>query len=191
MSLIETLQRIEHIQGMAIPHQVSPAPSAAPLQISSGRSFSSALNQVSATQASEAPRLSSPKASGSPAPAAIEQLIQDKARKYDLEPNLLRSLVRAESNFNPKAVSPAGAQGLGQLMPGTARSLGVQDPTDPEQNLEGTAKYLRQQLDRFGKVELALAAYNAGPGAVQKYGGIPPYSETQAYVKKIMSWVRG
>lgn len=119
--------------------------------------------------------------------ADYSQLIASKAQKYGIPANVLTELVRAESGFNPNAKSPAGAMGLGQLMPGTARSLGVTNPYDPEQNLEGTAKYLSQQLKKFGSVPLALAAYNSGPGNVQKYGGIPPFKETRNYVNKIMS----
>lgn len=99
--------------------------------------------------------------------------------------DLFLNLVQAESNFNPSAKSGAGARGLAQLMPGTAAQLGV-DPDDPIQNLKGGARYLREQYDRFGDWSLALAAYNAGPGAVQKHGGIPPYKETREYVAKIL-----
>jgi soluble lytic murein transglycosylase-like protein len=110
------------------------------------------------------------------------------ATKYGVDPALLAGLVKQESGFNPTARSSAGATGLTQLMPATARGLGVTDATDPVQALEGGAKYLRQQLDRFGGDErLALAAYNAGPGAVQKYGGVPPYSETQHYVQVVLA----
>ncbi|PZX14185.1 transglycosylase-like protein with SLT domain [Palleronia aestuarii] len=98
-------------------------------------------------------------------------------------------LVRAESGFNPRALSPKGAQGLGQLMPDTARALGVRDPWDPEQNLDGAARYLAAQLDQFGDVHLALAAYNAGPHRVTQYGGVPPFRETRAYVAKITAAV--
>lgn len=102
-----------------------------------------------------------------------------------VDPDLFLRLVGAESSFNPDSVSSKGATGLAQLMPGTAAELGV-DPTDPIQNLRGGARYLRQQLDEFGDPVLALAAYNAGPGNVRKYGGVPPFAETQNYVAKIM-----
>ena len=98
-------------------------------------------------------------------------------------------LIRAESGFNPRALSPKGAQGLGQLMPGTARDLGVRDAWDPAQNLDGAARYFTAQLERFGDVSLALAAYNAGPHRVVQYGGVPPYRETRAYVAKITAAV--
>lgn len=109
----------------------------------------------------------------------------DAATRYGIPPNLFLRQIGAESSWNPNAVSSAGAQGLGQLMPGTAAELGV-DPTDPAQNLDGAARYLRQQYDQFGDWGTALAAYNAGPGNVQKYGGIPPFEETQNYVGKIL-----
>ena len=118
----------------------------------------------------------------------IESLITKHAEKNNLDPSLVRAVVKAESNFNPNAVSPVGAQGLMQLMPSTAKGLGVQDVFDPEQNIAGGTAYLRNMLDQFGSVPLALAAYNAGPGAVQKYGGVPPYKETQNYVNKIMTY---
>jgi soluble lytic murein transglycosylase-like protein len=107
------------------------------------------------------------------------------ARKYGIPVDLFKKLVQQESNWNPRARSHAGAIGLAQLMPFTAKQLGV-NPHDPKQNLEGGARYLKQQHRKFGTWRLALAAYNAGPGAVQKYGGVPPYRETRNYVRKIL-----
>ncbi|WP_226951462.1 lytic transglycosylase domain-containing protein [Rhizobium terrae] len=101
--------------------------------------------------------------------------------------SLFTTMIHRESDFDPKAVSPAGASGLGQLMPGTARELGVENVFSPRENLDGAARYLASMLEKFGSPELALAAYNAGPGAVEKYGGIPPYEETQQYVADILN----
>ena len=112
-------------------------------------------------------------------------LAQQIAVEEGVDPDLFMRLVEAESSFDPNATSSAGAIGLTQLMPGTASDLGV-DPTDPEQNLRGGARYLKQQLDSFGDPRLALAAYNAGPRNVRKYGGVPPFKETQAYIDRIL-----
>lgn len=126
---------------------------------------------------------------GGGTPSAYDAQITAAATKYGLDPALLKGLIRQESNFNPNAKSGAGAQGLTQLMPGTAAGLGVTDPTDPAQAIDGGAKYLKAQLDRFGgDASKALAAYNAGPGAVAKYGGVPPYAETQNYVTKVLGY---
>ena len=100
--------------------------------------------------------------------------------------NIFDALINRESNFNPKAISPKGAVGLGQLMPDTAADLGVKDPLDPEANLHGSAKYFTQQLEQFGSLDLALAAYNAGPQRVREFHGIPPFAETRSYIK----WIR-
>jgi len=121
-------------------------------------------------------------------PSKYGKLVRDAAAQHQLDPKLLSAVINQESGFNARAVSKAGALGLMQLMPDTAKSLGVTDPFDPEQNVAGGAALLRQLIDHFGgKLDLALAAYNAGSGAVEKYGGIPPYPETQAYVRDVLA----
>jgi soluble lytic murein transglycosylase-like protein len=127
-------------------------------------------------------------ASALPAGTPYGAEITASAQRNGLDPALLAGLIKQESGFNPNARSGAGAQGLTQLMPGTAAGLGVTNPLDPAQAIEGGAKYLKQQLDRFGgDVARALAAYNAGPGAVQRFGGVPPYAETQNYVRAVQA----
>ena len=117
----------------------------------------------------------------------IEKSIQRAARKYNLSPGFIKGVIRAESNFQVDAVSRAGAQGLMQLMPGTAKELGVSNPSDIDQNIDGGCRYLRKMLDSFGgNVKMALAAYNAGPGTVRKYAGKVPYPETIQYVDRVL-----
>lgn len=127
----------------------------------------------------------SPDLRGNAAPYA--NLINQQANRFGVDADLVQSVVRAESGFNPQAVSKSGAQGLMQLMPATAKGLGVTNPFDPAQNIAGGTQYLSQLLKRFeGNKTLAVAAYNAGPNAVSRYGGVPPFAETQNYVQKVL-----
>jgi soluble lytic murein transglycosylase-like protein len=119
--------------------------------------------------------------------ASFRALIARSAAREGVDPALLEAVIAKESAFDAHAKSAAGAMGLMQLMPQTAAALGVTDPYDPAQNVQGGARYLRRLLDRFGDVRLALAAYNAGPGAIERYAGIPPYEETRAYVGQVLA----
>ncbi len=122
----------------------------------------------------------------------IQSAVQESAEKYGVDPALVLAVIKQESGFKPQAVSPCGAQGLMQLMPATGKAMGVKNPFDIRQNVDGGTKYLSQMLDQFGgDVKLALAGYNAGPHRVVQYGGIPPYAETQNYVKSITADYQG
>jgi soluble lytic murein transglycosylase-like protein len=128
-------------------------------------------------------------AAGAEAGGQYESLVDQAAERNGLDPAVLHGLIQQESGFDANASSSAGASGLTQLMPGTASSLGVANPTNPAESIEGGARYLGQLMSQFGgNTEDALAAYNAGPGAVQEYGGVPPYSETQSYVSKVLGY---
>ena len=132
-----------------------------------------------------------PAFSTSPGTKKYDGIIQDAARRYGVDFSLLKAIIRAESSFNPQAISRKGARGLMQIMPQNFRTLEIQDPFDPKQNIMGGARYFRSLLDRYeGKVALTLAAYNAGPSAVDRYRRIPPYVETQDYVEKVLRYYR-
>jgi soluble lytic murein transglycosylase-like protein len=185
MSAAAAVARVNEIEAMIATSTGVQAPAA-----TTGPSFDQQLTQASA---------GGPGVISTPATAAVagtsggdgpyKAEIDAAAQKYGLDPALLRGLIRQESNFDPNAGSPAGAQGLCQLMPGTAAALGCTNVHDPAQNIDAGARYLRQQLDAFGgDVSKALAAYNAGPGAVKRYGGVPPYAETQNYVRQVQAY---
>ncbi len=185
MSAAGAVARIEEIRGLLA--ALGPAPVAPP---ASSASFSQALQTAQAapvaTAAATVP-VSGAGGVGGAVPFAAE--IEAAASRHGVDPALLKALIRQESGFDPNAQSPAGAVGLTQLMPGTAAALGVRDPRDPVQAIEGGAKYLAEQLRRFGGDEAkALAAYNAGPGAVQRHGGVPPYAETRQYVQRVLAF---
>jgi soluble lytic murein transglycosylase-like protein len=194
MSIEAVMSRIGQLQSMM--GASTPAPAA---PTTSSASFSSALASATGTGNASFASLASPVGTTTPAsatstssslpagtPYAAE--ITAAAQANGLDPALLAGLIKQESGFNPNAGSGAGARGLTQLMPGTASGLGVTNVLDPVQSINGGAKYLKQQLEAFGgDTAKALAAYNAGPGAVQRFGGIPPYSETQNYVRIVQA----
>jgi soluble lytic murein transglycosylase-like protein len=137
------------------------------------------------------PATASPRRDGTRRAAAsarqFNPLVDEASRRWGVNPALIHAVITAESNYDPEALSRAGAMGLMQLMPGTARRFGVADPWDPQQNVHGGTQYLRELLDRFRSLKLALAAYNAGEGAVERHGNqVPPYEETQTYVDRVM-----
>lgn len=174
--LQRVLMRIQEIQQRFMPQSIyTPAPPQ-----SFRKTFAQKANALSEAQAHE--KSMQPK----DAPFPYWDHVTEAARRYQLDPYLIFSVMKAESNFNPYAVSSKGAQGLMQLMPETAKSLGVQNPFSERQNIDGGARYLKAMLSRFADLKLALAAYNAGPGAVERFRGIPPYSETQAFVERVL-----
>jgi soluble lytic murein transglycosylase-like protein len=175
--------RIEQITGA--PVQLPGLPQA--VTEGSG-SFASQLQAQMAAQGGDTGVAGAPDAPAMLAPAQIDALVSQNAQSQEVDPSLIKAIIANESGFNANATSGAGAQGLMQLMPGTAAGLGVTDAYDPAQNVAGGAKYIKGLLQRFnGDVRLAVAAYNAGPGAVEKYGGVPPYAETQNYVQNVLS----
>lgn len=174
--LAAVTRRIAEITGQNLPQ--TPPPTAG------GASFASMLSAALSGEAAP------PAGGGSPAPVApehIDRLVGANANAWGVDPALVKAIIANESGFDANATSKTGAQGLMQLEPGTAAGLGVADAYDPAQNIWGGTRYIRGLLDRFhGDLRLAVAAYNAGPGAVEKYGGVPPYAETQAYVENVL-----
>jgi soluble lytic murein transglycosylase-like protein len=185
--------RIAEITGAPAPGSVQPEPAGA-----GAPRFASALanalkpaNPALGMQAggADAPGSGVPAVVSAPVPPAqIDALVEQNAATWQVDPALIKAVIANESGFNANATSPVGARGLMQLMPDTAAGLGVRDSYDPAQNVAGGARYLRGLLDRFGgDKRLAIAAYNAGPGAVEKYGDVPPYAETRNYVQNVLA----
>jgi soluble lytic murein transglycosylase-like protein len=179
-------QRVAQLQAMI--EQTRGAISGAGAAASSSASFSQALQ--AATAGSAAPIAYQAQATGGSSQSTpYDALIEQAAARNGLDPAILHGLIQQESGFDPNSQSSAGAAGLTQLMPGTASSLGVANPLDPAESIEGGARYLSRLMTQFGgNTTDALAAYNAGPGAVQRYGGVPPYAETQSYVSKVLGY---
>ena len=178
MSVQTVETRVSQLEAMiAAANGASPSPA-------SSTSFDSQLTQA---QSDATPTAGVASVGSGDTP--YSDLISAAASKYGVDPAVLKGLIKQESGFDPNAGSPAGAQGLTQLMPATAASLGVTDVHDPAQAIDAGAHYLRMQLDRFGgDLSKALAAYNAGPGAVQSFGGVPPYAETRTYVTNVLAY---
>jgi soluble lytic murein transglycosylase-like protein len=167
--------------------EISGAPPAGAVVTSAPGGFNAALAQALLPELAPASDTGDGTAPAPVAPEQIDQLVTQNANIWQVDPALIKSVIANESSFNANATSPVGAQGLMQLMPETAASLGVKNPYDPAQNVAGGTRYLKGLLDRFnGDTRLAVAAYNAGPGAVEKYGDVPPYAETQSYVKNVL-----
>jgi len=181
-------QRVEQLQTLIA--EVRGTAGGARPQATVAASSSAPTSFASALAAAGSPASAGEEGSGSA--AQYEPLIQSAAARYGIDPAVLHGLIEQESGFNASAQSGAGAMGLTQLMPGTASTLGVRNPFDPAEAIEGGARYLAQMMGQFGgNVSDALAAYNAGPGAVSQYGGVPPYAETQSYVSKVLGYAEG
>ncbi len=190
-------QRIQQLQDLIAKVQAGPAGFAATLHAAQASVGQTGSTQLAATQTAApqtamtqaAPTQALPTSADGETSSAYDALIEQAAKRNGIDPAVLHGLIQQESGFDPSSTSSAGALGLTQLMPGTAASLGVTNPLDPAQSIEGGARYLGEMLRRFGgNTEDALAAYNAGPGAVQQYGGVPPYAETQQYVTKVLGY---
>jgi soluble lytic murein transglycosylase-like protein len=188
-TLIESARQVA-AGGQLTSTATSPSTQTSPTDFASALQAATTADVASATGAYEGAGQSALQgAAGAEAGGQYESLVDQAAERNGLDPAVLHGLIQQESGFDANASSSAGASGLTQLMPGTASSLGVANPTNPAESIEGGARYLGQLMSQFGgNTEDALAAYNAGPGAVQEYGGIPPYSETQSYVSKVLGY---
>lgn len=190
MGVMQVVQRINTIE-----NRFRQQPTAIMPQINTGQSFSETLAEAQKRddnhQLPNSVANNGNISSTSISKNKIAQTVQNTALKYGVNPNLALAVANAESNLNQEAISPVGAVGVMQLMPDTARALGVEDINNLSQNIDGGVRYLKQMLDTFGgDVNKAVAAYNAGPGAVKKYNDIPPYRETQQYVARVNSYMR-
>jgi soluble lytic murein transglycosylase-like protein len=184
MSLQSVLARIDQLYAQIDPASQQTQAAPATTTATAPAQTTSFANQLAATLA---PSSTTSTSATAVTPSTFSGQIDAAAQRYGVDPALISSVIHQESGFNPNATSSAGAAGLMQLMPATAQSLGVSNPYDPSEAIDGGTRYLKSLLDKFGgNTELALAAYNAGPGAVEQYGGVPPYPETQNYVNSIM-----
>jgi soluble lytic murein transglycosylase-like protein len=196
---LQIAQRVQQLQALieqtrqsAAPASTSAVTAATSTQTVSAEpaDFASALQAATTTDSSPvAYQSTAPLPGGTAQSSEYDPLIEAAARRNGVEPAVLHGLIEQESGFDASAQSSAGAGGLTQLMPGTAASMGVANPLDPAESIEGGARYLGQLMRQFaGNTTDALAAYNAGPGAVEQYGGVPPYAETQSYVSKVLGY---
>jgi soluble lytic murein transglycosylase-like protein len=191
-----TIERIRLLQAMimkehaiAIGSTPSAQPAETPAQGAPAGDFATALAAATTTGTAGASTGAPGASAEAPGAGTYDAMTTQAAMRNGIDPAVLHGLIQQESGFDPNARSGAGAMGLTQLMPGTASSLGVANPMDPAESIEGGARYLGQMLKRFGgNTTDALAAYNAGPGAVEQYGGVPPYAETQSYVSKVLGY---
>jgi soluble lytic murein transglycosylase-like protein len=179
-----------------VEHRWKPVPGATPMAVRAAKSAAAEVNALVAN-APSSPVMNTSESDASPdnreilrgramTSAELDSIIEEAARRHDVDPNLVRALIKVESNYDAHAVSRKGAMGLMQLMPSTARTLNVSNPFDPQQNVDGGVRHLKHLLQDFnGDVKLSLAAYNAGAGAVARSNGVPPYSETRNYVRRI------
>jgi peptidoglycan DL-endopeptidase CwlO len=183
MSVADVMSRIAHLQGqLAFGRPVATTAQTAQSAAAFATTLQSAMAARTGSATATAPVAT---AGGTVSGVPYADLFNAAGAKYGVSPKLLAAVAKVESGYNPQAVSKAGARGLMQIMPGTAAGLGVTNAFDPAQAVDGAAKLLSSNLKEFGSLDLAVAAYNAGGGAVKKYGGIPPYAETQAYVPKV------